>query len=385
MNDSTAINDVNDTLVLEVNGWGMNHYLKGNPEIKVRGKIAFGLSSYDLMDRLSNKNGVYSQELYFDSALVFAIKMDELSFATMRYINSLIDYAYYKEKGVRLVETKLDTNNRLGLYDLVKNNGVFEVNDTLVHSVKYVVKDSYGNTGELRFKIKGYVPDTIIPGDRKVFPSSDTVLFLRFDKKYSLTYQGMKIVIPPYALYRSTLLSFGLDTGLYDTSFYSNVFRIGSESVPLQKRVTFSLDVKKKVPDSLTSKLFIAQLDRKGNAFFVGGGYKSNAMTVKTRDFGRYTVMMDTVKPVIVPLNVKDGQKVSDLKVIKFKIDDEYSGINRYEGYLNDRWVLMQYEPKKQLLFYEIDSLMKKGENRFKLTVSDHRDNRSVYKATFHY
>jgi hypothetical protein len=139
------------------------------------------------------------------------------------------------------------------------------------------------------------------------------------------------------------------------------------------------------VPDSLTSKLFIAQLDRKGNAFFVGGGYKSNAMTVKTRDFGRYTVMMDTVKPVIVPLNVKDGQKVSDLKVIKFKIDDEYSGINRYEGYLNDRWVLMQYEPKKQLLFYEIDSLMKKGENRFKLTVSDHRDNRSVYKATFHY
>ena len=84
-----------------VNGSDYNAYFKpvDNQEIKVNGKVYFGISTCDQADGANNKNGVYSIDLYADNRLIFNILFDEYSYDETRYINSLIDYSkFYNDK-----------------------------------------------------------------------------------------------------------------------------------------------------------------------------------------------------------------------------------------------------------------------------------------------
>jgi len=65
----------------------------------------------------------------------------------------------------------------------------------------------------------------------------------------------------------------------------------------------------------------------------------------------------------------------------QIKIDDKQTGISTYRALLNNKWVLMEYETKKDLLFYEVDERLKKGENTFELEVTDQRGNKTSYKT----
>ena len=42
----------------------------------------------------------------------------------------------------------------------------------------------------------------------------------------------------------------------------------------------------------------------------------------------------------------------------------------------------MEYETKKELLFYQVDEHLKKGENIFSLTITDQMDNETIFTTT---
>ena len=153
----SMINGVNDTLYLNLSGWGLEHKIATNDNIKISGSVSFGISTYDLMNDIPNKNGVFSVVLYHDTISIFDLEMNRLSFSTTRYINSLIDYSNYKKSKTRIIRTQIDTNNKLTNYKSVINNGIIVFDDTLSHSMKYVVKDAYGNVSELSFSILGEI------------------------------------------------------------------------------------------------------------------------------------------------------------------------------------------------------------------------------------
>jgi hypothetical protein len=93
--------------------------------------------------------------------------------------------------------------------------------------------------------------------------------------------------------------------------------------------------------------------------------------------------MADTIPPTIALKNARDGKLTESTKRIRFEIDDALSGIDKIEPLLNGSWLLMEYDPKNKLLFYEVDDLMLKGNNSFVLTVWDKQGNRTVFKKTF--
>ena len=47
---------------------------------------------------------------------------------------------------------------------------------------------------------------------------------------------------------------------------------------------------------------------------------------------------------------------------------------------LNGRWLLMDYDAKNDLLVYDIDERLRKGNNQFRLEVTDDRNNMSVFE-----
>jgi hypothetical protein len=103
----------------------------------------------------------------------------------------------------------------------------------------------------------------------------------------------------------------------------------------------------------------------------------SNHLMAYSKTFGQFSVMSDLIAPRVYPINFGDGQSISDNKPIHIHISDDFSGISKYAAYVNDEWILMEYEPKSNLLFYTFDGKLSKGKNTLRLVVWDNCNNKT--------
>ena len=118
-------------------------------------------------------------------------------------------------------------------------------------------------------------------------------------------------------------------------------------------------------------KMFIAYIDGSGKVSSLGGKMKGGCMETETRNMGEFAIKIDSVAPSVKASNFKDGQSVKDLKSLRFKISDDMTGIETYDIYLDEEWVLGKYDAKNALLYYEFDEKMKAGTNNVKVVVTD--------------
>ena len=70
---------------------------------------------------------------------------------------------------------------------------------------------------------------------------------------------------------------------------------------------------------------------------------------------------------------------------MKVKINDKVSGIKNYRATLNERWILMEYDTKTQLLTYDFeDQTITEIENNLKIIVTDNVGNSSTFESVFY-
>ena len=377
VDEESTINGKNDTVFYNVEGWGPNCRLKGNPEIIINGNVNFGIKTHDLMNEISNKNGVYKISLFKDSIQVFGMKMDKLSFSTTRYINSLIDYRQYKEKGKRFVRTRIDTNNRLFIYNNVEGNGIYKFSDTLLHPMEFVVTDLYKNVSNLKFVIRS--TDSLISHEKAQIKNTR---YFSYSRKNKIEEEGISASFSANSFYRSFGFTFTIAEGGED--HFSKVYQLGDRFVPVQKSFTISIKLDNGFSD-ISSKIFIAYSPNDEDYWYVGAKRNGEFVSAKTRLLGYFTLMVDTVAPQIKPINIKDGKNIAKQKTIKMKIREKQTAISSYNAYLNDDWILMEYDAKNNLLVYNYDQHLRKGENNFRLIVIDAMKNKSEFEAELVY
>ena len=103
------------------------------------------------------------------------------------------------------------------------------------------------------------------------------------------------------------------------------------------------------------NSLTLVSLKSGRSPYSIGGQFEKGVFKAKIREFGNYTVMADTIAPVIKALNISDGKKITGQNTIRINISDDLSGIKSYKAYLNDQWILMDYDAKNRLLEYKRD------------------------------
>lgn len=74
---------------------------------------------------------------------------------------------------------------------------------------------------------------------------------------------------------------------------------------------------------------------------------------------------------------------LSKAKTIEVTAKDELSGIKKCRASIDGKWVLCEFETKKNLLFYSFDEFITPGIHSFKLEVRDDKNNLSVLQFTF--
>lgn len=349
-----------DTYFEVVNNNGIFSVKSG--DIKVNGKVHFGISTFDKADGSENKNGVYSIELYADNRLIFSIISDTYSYDETRYINSLIDYKKFINDKIRYVRTEIDEFNILDLYE-EKTDGITLKDGDRVE-MKYIVKDYFGNVSTLKFTLLGDKPLT------EFSENQYSRSYYRVDgkDKVEVNLDGFTAEIPEKALYRyEYVLARQIDTVGNIASDFAYV--LGSENIPVQKNIEIKIRPSEKYASS--DKLYVVSVAKNGKFVAQGGKVADGMVGAKVRAFGTFALAVDNVKPSVVPLNFKNNTKVVNCKRFKIKIKDEESGIDKYDIYLNGKWVIGAYDAKNDLLFYDVDSNLKKGNNKMEIVVTD--------------
>lgn len=354
------------------------YHLKNNPVIPLYGKTGFGLEAMDYLDANWSRCGINFLELRVDGETHVSFALNRFSFAETRYLNSLIDYAYYTTHRKRFYKTWKDPGNKLDFYTLRNNDGSLLFNDNQTHSVELLVKDSYGNTSVLEFTVRSVFKETK--------PQAEGG-FQKFYHNRSNTFEaeGIRLVCPGDAFYTDFEFVYDIRYQKEHPAFCSDIHKIHKSTTPVHTSLHLSIKPKS-LPAHLQEKALIVAVDEKtGKAGSAGGSYVAPYVTTDIRAFGSYAVAVDTIPPSIKPLSIRNRNTLTEVEQIRFRIDDDLSGIKSYRGTIDGKWVLFEYDAKNRLIGYTFDNeRMEFNKNhQLKLVVRDQKNNTSVYEASF--
>lgn len=379
LGQTSMVDGRNEKKSFQVQGSRGRYRLTGPDPVPVSGNIGIGVEVIDYLNHSWNKCGIYSMELTLDQELIYSHSLDEFSFAETRYINSHIDYEEKVTRGVNIQKAFLQPNNRMSIYRGVKDRGIIRLSDSLPRTVELRISDVHRNLSILRFRIqKSGQPLTLLAEKR---PEPYSAVF-PWEENNSYGSEGFKIFIPAKALYDTVLFSYARTPSLPGTC--SPLHHVHRETTPVH--AFFELWIK---PDSFPpgkeNKLLVVRQNGKGEWEPFGGKPEDGFIRTRTRDFGRYAIATDTVPPLIDPVNIRPGKNMAGLDQIEIRIKDDLSGIASYHGYIDNRWVLFEYDEKSDLLTHRFDTeKISPGQwHELVLTVIDERENFSVYHARF--
>lgn len=408
-----------------------NTYTLNSP-ILASGNIGIEVLGYDRVDNARFRCGINYIEVFVDSVRIFNQKIEELNLTESRGIYSLIDYKTHRSNGNRFYKLYIDDGNKLEFYATSPGNGQIRVDSTKTSNVRIVLKDIYGNTSQVSFKLKpvprlkeikmleaATVPvaydlqENTLSIITKSCPGMPATAFVNGSPTdISPDYYGLDKLVYLFDLrkkipdsvsvcgqtlipnikatvpsgvdfkYYSERMDVQLPKGsLFDTLYLNThhqvmadsmeVFTIGSPFVPLNRNISVSLKPLRTYSTDKNTAVY--RMVGKGYSY-EGGKWVNGSLNFVTREFGNFTILKDNVAPTIRVIYVNN-------QAARFRIKDELSGINTFEATLNGQWLLMNYDAKSNMIMSEkLTKAPLKGD--FKLTVTDNAGNKKIYTQT---
>jgi len=333
------------------------------------GKIGFGVSTNDQFDGASNKNGAYKIETSYNGQENFKVLFDRFSFAETRYLNRYIDYAYFNENRSRVQKLFRQSNNPLSVIVSETDNGYITIQEGFDGTYSIKISDFKGNVANIHIPIEGKKAEILEP--RHDPTTSD---YIYADQATSITKGKFSIYIPAGSLYEDTYLNIE-DQG--------DVLVLHDDVVPIHENITISVDASNYEEKDL-DKLFIGRLNYRGEPYYNTTYRKGDKLSTRTRTFGKYALATDEVAPTVTPVNFAHGKWITSNKTLELKIHDNLSGISSYRATINGKFILMEYNYKKDVLTYDFDDkAVLDTENNLKLIVVDNVGNSTTFEATF--
>ncbi len=322
------------------------------------GKYALGAAIKDFATSSGDNNGINYLQVYQNGNLIYDCRIEQFLFSQMRMHNNYIDFKRQKESGIKMHKLFIDEGNTLGFYKASKTDGWFAINDTIAHEFKIIAKDVYGNTSSKIIVIRGAVDGKKI-ADFIPYTKNHVHCKANIDNTFKIG-DKFKLNIPKNTLYAD-----------YKLQFYKNYgenYTIGNDAVPLDKKMEISFKLRE---DQLpyASKFVVCSVY--GKAY--GTKLKDGWVTAGVKEFGTYYLSLDSIKPSITPVQLNKHGYFS------FRISDNLSGIADFDFYIDDVWVLLDYESKANLLFGKVPQPIPPGKHIVRLVVYDERNNARTY------
>ena len=335
------------------------------------GEIGFGIISTDRQDLASNKNGVNNIQTSFNGQKSLEVNLNRFSFDETKHLNRYIDYEFLYNNKKRIQKLFIEKNNPLSVMNAFTNGGALKIENDTYSIYKVFVSDFKGNQSELNIPIRGVYQKLSDPINRNA-----KLQHVSATKETVLQKDNVSIQILKNTFYEDVDL-------LFEVS--NDTLKLHTALIPLQKSITINFDISKYKKEDKT-RLFIGSVSRYGNKLYYSPTKKrGNTLSTRTKYLGSYSLGIDSENPEIRAINFKNKSWISNNKYLKVKINDKVSGIKNYRATLNERWILMEYDTKTQLLTYDFeDQTITETENNFKIIVTDNVGNSSTFESIFY-
>ena len=333
--------------------------------IKAIGTIGFGIEHFDRQDGSFFKNGAFKIEATSNSTPRFEIQFDTLSFDDTSEMHKLIDYPLYIDTKKKVMQL-FNTHETPVAFANYTNNGLVavEAGAQLTYTIK--LSDVAGNNVYLQVPIEGKAEEVWVT---KKSPLPGKIIYPKRDYMFEL--QDFSVYINAKTFSQPTPLNIEVD---------GDTLNISNDYAYFEKPYSITLKKEK------TPKGAYLALKRSKRWGFVTNNNDKGQFSAKLKGTGAITLLVDSIPPTIV-----DQKKISDRwisleKDILFAIDDKGAGVSRYEGYLNGKWILFEYEQKKKELTFRFrDPIkLKKTKHKLKLIVWDKVGNSTTFETTFY-
>ena len=338
--------------------------------ISASGSIGFGINVYDLLGKELNKNGVYSIEMKVNGKRHYYHDVETFSFAESKYINLLIDYPYFATYKNRIQKTFREKETKLSIYEDLVKDGFVDVKEGFSYKVEIIAKDFKGNRSSVKIPIIGVKCESLLLQEKDT--TNYKILKNKFQK---FTEGGVTVAFPKNTFYKDIFIDFSVN---------GKLATIHKPTIPLNKSFTITFD-STMYRKSEVNNIYIANINNKKYPYYQNTRKREDKLFTTTKTLGKYTLLIDNELPKIYNLNFKNNNWVSKLNYLTIKISDTQSGIKSYEAFIDDEWILMEYDVKKKKLSYNFsDKKLVGSKHIFKLVVSDNVGNTNTYNATFY-
>lgn len=380
IDNKSSVNGLHSRLSFDVKAVGKKGgkvQLKKAEKLTLVGRIGFGIEAYDRDDDSKDRSNIYGIDIKIDTISLYSCRFEEFSFDDKRNVNSYIDFKEYATHYKNIQRCFVAPNNKTPIYSNLQNQGIYDFNDGGIHNISISVLDVNNNSTCLEFKALGSISEKEYKEEKneysKVMPYEDVNYFVRDD---------IMISFPEDIFY---------DTVYFDYQrieakklYYSAIHAIRNKFTPINKKMIVSIKTDS-IPKKLLSKTIIASISKSGALTSIGGQIADNFLTAETFDFGNFAIVADTIPPEIISLNIVPWEDLTLGKTIRFKITDVLSGVKKFSGFIDGRWMLFEYDKKTDLAIFSFNDFPITGdEHNVEMIVEDEKGNKTSFCCPFY-
>jgi murein DD-endopeptidase MepM/ murein hydrolase activator NlpD len=335
-------------------------------KVFAEGNIGFGIICSDYDNVSYNINGVYKVETFSNGSPCFGYQFDSLVFDEGRFINALIDFPRYKSTRQRVQKLFMKRPYSFSNLKATNSNGILNISSNFSKMYRIEISDFNDNKTTINIPIEYSNQTTTV---NEVKQKTNYFLHAALDNIYEK--DNMEVFFPANTFYEDFYLKFEVA---------NKIMTVHDDNVPVHSNFKVTM-----TDSSIINKekTFIASID--GNRKkYNSTKFTTNTFSTYTKNLGQFALVQDTIAPKIVSLRLTEGKKLNKENVLVFKITDDLSGIKTYNGFLNENWILFEYDAKTNRIFCKLeDDQVLEGENELKLNVSDNLGNSSIFETSF--
>ena len=342
--------------------------------LKVSAIIGFGIDAFDKMNFTNNVMGINKIETFLDNNKIFNMDFNKFSFNEWRHINTFIDYATYKKNKLTIQKLFTTYYNPLEMYDRSLGDGSMDLtkleslNSNNSHIYKILLYDFNSNITEI------LVPLIITENFNKTIPNEIKDSFHRVerDKEKSIKGKQFNLRFKKNSFYQNSYL---------DLNEREKSIKINSDTIPLLRH----FNIEFKLGDNEIKQLYISQLiDNK--FIYLDNRIENGFLKASSKTLGSFYIKEDSIPPNVEFLNIQDSKWYSNLDKIKIKGYDNETGIKSYSAWINEKWILLEYDIKKNLFFYDFSDRVNSESiaNNLKVEIKDNVGNTTTKEITFY-
>lgn len=333
------------------------------PEIS--GLIGLGVAYVDKMNDTQNRYGAKTLSLFMDNEVIYKSNLEKISFDLQANKNSMFDFEYLLKEKLHVHKLFVEPGNQLLIFDKTINSGMFALSEKTSADFKVLISDYNNNTAELNFTLLKDNKEYGLIEKEGYLVKYDTC-FLYCDSEFRFETQSGSLFYDSYLKIQES-----------EKKKFSPAYIVGDDYVAVNKDFKISFFINDKAYEYKDKLFIMREHNKKFN--YLKPIFEQNFVSSYSSYFGKFYLSLDTIPPKISAIKPVKTYTEANLKYLSFKIEDDLSGISSYAIYINDNWVLTQYEPKTKTIFYEKDEYLKKADfYKIKVVVRDNCNNKAV-------